>query len=56
MCWIDRTEGPPFLKDELLKHVFSNIGDIEKLLDNVNQQIGHRVTEAHIWNDKCFKV
>jgi len=45
----------PFLKDELLEHLFQNGNDIEKLLDSVNQQIGLRAIEAQIWNDKYFK-
>ena len=45
----------PFLKDKLQEYIFQNGNDINKLLDNVNQQVGHRVIEAHIWNDKYFK-
>lgn len=48
-------QKPPFNKDALMEFIASNDNNIEKLLNNVEQQFGHRVIEAQIWNDKYFR-
>ena len=55
MAMLDRDDGrPPFLKDELQKHLLGYGNDVNKFLDAVYEQIGQRAIEAHIWNDKYF--
>ena len=45
-----------FLKDELLELLAKKGNNIEMLLDSINHQIGQRIIEAHIWNDKYFET
>jgi hypothetical protein len=55
MFIVDRPDRRPlFLKDKLQEHLLSFENDIDKILDRVNQQIGHRVIEAQVWNDGYF--
>jgi len=44
----------PFLKGNFLEVLSLNNNDVEKLIQNVEQQIGYGMIEAQIWNDKYF--
>jgi hypothetical protein len=50
----NHNRSPLFLKDELLELLAKNGNNVEVLLDSINQQFGHKIIEAQIWNDNYF--